>query len=56
MNRDLTATLAEWLVRGGEGLGQILIAHVHEGWELRHAGDAGRTDLALHESAEAARS
>ena len=55
MSRDLTAALADWLVRGGEDIGQIRIAHVHEGWELRHAEDAGRTDLALHENAEAAR-
>ena len=55
MSRDLTAALADWLVRGGESIGQIRIAHVHEGWELRHAEDAGRTDLALHENAEAAR-
>ena len=55
MSRDVNRALADWLVRGGESIGQIAIAHVHEGWELRHVGDAGRTDLALHETAEAAR-
>ena len=55
MSRDVHSALAEWLVRGGESIGQIAIAHVHEGWELRHVEDAGRTDLALHENAEAAR-
>ena len=51
----MNTALADWLVRGGESIGQIAIAHVHEGWELRHGDDAGRTDLALHENAEAAR-
>ena len=55
MSRDVNSALAEWLVRGGESIGQIAIAHVHEGWELRHLEDAGRSDLALHENAEAAR-
>ena len=51
----MNSALADWLVRGGERIGQIAIAHVHEGWELRHVEDAGRTDLALHENVEAAR-
>ena len=51
----MNTALADWLVRGGESIGQIAVAHVHEGWELRHVEDAGRTDLALHENAEAAR-
>ena len=51
----MNSALADWLVRGGESIGQIVIAHVHEGWELRHVEDAGRTDLALHENADAAR-
>ena len=51
MNR----ALADWLVRGGDSIGQIAIAHVREGWELRHAEDAGRTGLTLHATAEAAR-
>ncbi len=53
--RDVTQALADWLARGGEQIGQIAIAQVQEGWELRHAEDAGRTDLALQQSAEAAR-
>ena len=55
MSRDVNSALADWLVRGGERIGQIAVAHVHAGWELRHAEDAGRTDLALHENADAAR-
>lgn len=55
MSRDVTKALADWLVRGGEQIGQIAVAHVHEGWELRHIGDAGRTDLTQHRTAEAAR-
>ena len=51
----MNSALADWLVRGGERIGQIAVAHVHAGWELRHAEDAGRTDLALHENAESAR-
>ncbi len=51
MNR----ALADWLVRGGDSIGQIVIAHVRDGWELRHAEDAGRTGLTLHATAEAAR-
>jgi len=55
VSRDLTKALSDWLVRGGERVGQIAIAHVREGWELRHIEDAGRTDLALHTRPEAAR-
>jgi len=55
VSRDVTKALADWLVRGGKCIGQIAIAPVPDGWELRHAEDAGRTDLALHENAEAAR-
>ena len=55
MNRDVNSALAGWLVGGGESIGQTAIAQVPEGWELRHRDDAGRTDLALHEKAEAAR-
>ena len=55
MSRDVNSALADWLVRGGEKIGQIALAHVHAGWELRHVEDAGRTDLALHENADAAR-
>ena len=55
MSRDVNSALADWLVRGGESIGQIALAHGHDGWELRHIEDTGRTDLALHENAEAAR-
>ena len=55
MSRDVNSALADWLVRGGERIGEIAIVHVHEGWELRHAEDTGRTDLALHENADVAR-
>ncbi len=55
MNRNVNSALADWLVRGGEKIGQIAVAHVHAGWELRHVEDAARTDLALHENADAAR-
>ena len=55
MSRDITQAVSDWLVRGGERIGQIAVAHVREGWELRHGEDAGRTDLALHTQAEAAR-
>ena len=55
MNRDVSSALADWLACGGENIGQITIAHVHDGWELRHLADAARTDLTLHENAEAAR-
>jgi len=55
VSRDLTKALSDWLVRGGERIGQIALAPVREGWELRHSDDAGRTDLALHLRPEAAR-
>lgn len=55
MKRDVEKTLAAWLAGGGNRLGEIALAPVPEGWELRHAGDAGRTDLTLHAAPEAAR-
>ena len=55
MSRDVEKALADWLARGGERIGQIALARVPEGWELRHAEDAGRTDLAPHTRPEAAR-
>ena len=55
MKRDVEKALADWLARGGERIGQIALARVPEGWELRHAEDAGRTDLAPHTRPEAAR-
>lgn len=45
MSRDLTARLAEWLAQGGTRIGQIVIRATEEGFELRHAEDAGRSDL-----------
>ncbi len=53
--RDTTAVFAEWLARGGQRLGQVLIAPSNERWDLRHADDAGRADLALHSRWEDAR-
>lgn len=53
--RDLTRSLSTWLEEGGERVGQIAIRRVAEGFELRHADDAARSDLTLHTSAEAAR-
>ncbi len=53
--RDLTQTLADWLARGGEKIGQVQIRRVGEAWELRHVEDADRSDLAAHTRAEAAR-
>jgi sirohydrochlorin cobaltochelatase len=55
VSRDITKALADWLVRGGERIGQIAIAHVHEGWELRHVDDAGRKELTLSRKEDAAR-
>lgn len=55
MSRDVNKALADWLAAGGERIGQIVIQREADGWELRHAEDAARTDLALQEDAEAAR-
>ena len=55
MSRDVEKALADWLARGGERIGQIALARVPEGWELRHAEDAGRTDLTPHAQPEVAR-
>ncbi len=55
MSRDVTKTLADWLAAGGERIGQILLQRDANGWELRHAEDAGRTDLSGEVGAEAAR-
>jgi sirohydrochlorin cobaltochelatase len=46
--RETTAALGEWLARGGRRIGQIVIAPDGAGWELRHADDAGRANLATH--------
>jgi len=46
--RDTTAALADWLVQGGQRIGQIQISQDTAGWELRHVDDAGRGDLQVH--------
>lgn len=53
--RDLTRTLTAWLDEGGGRIGQIIVRRVAEGFELCHAADAARADLALHVTPEAAR-
>jgi sirohydrochlorin cobaltochelatase len=53
--RDLTARLADWLAGGGERIGQVRIQRSGDQWELRHIEDEGRSDLAEHTRAEAAR-
>lgn len=53
--RDLTRTLSAWLDEGGGRIGQIIVRRVAEGFELCHADDAARADLALHATPEAAR-
>ena len=55
MSRPVENALADRLARGDERIGQITIARVPEGWELRHEEDAGRTDLTPHTQPEAAR-
>jgi sirohydrochlorin cobaltochelatase len=53
--RDATKVLLHWLEKGGGRVGQVLIARSADGWELRHADDAGRTDLVNHKHAVDAR-
>ena len=53
--RDLTARLQHWLAEDGKRIGELLIAHTADGWELRHEDDRGRTDLSLHTRVEDAR-
>ena len=55
MKRALTASLAEWLESGRTRLGQLVILATTDGWELRHADDLARGDLAEHTGANAAR-
>lgn len=55
MSRDVEKALADWLAGGGDRMGEIAIARVPAGWELRHADDAGRADLTAHAQPEAAR-
>ncbi len=55
MKKALTQSLAAWLEAGRTRIGQIAILETPDGWELRHADDLGRGDLAKHEGANAAR-
>ena len=55
MKRALTQSLAAWLESGRTRIGQIAILETLDGWELRHADDLGRDDLAKQEGANAAR-
>lgn len=55
MSRDITSALIDWLSGGGTRIGEIVITSSAEGWELRHASDAGRAHLREHHGAEAAR-
>ena len=55
MKRTLTQTLAAWLEEGRTRIGQIVIFETRDGWELRHADDLAREDLAPHTGASAAR-
>ena len=40
--RDTTQEFSAWLNAGGHRVGQVEIQRTGEGWELRHADDAGR--------------
>ena len=55
MKRALTQSLAAWLESGRTRIGQVVILETADGWELRHAEDLGRGDLARHQGANAAR-
>ena len=55
MSRTLTQTLAGWLAEGRTRIGQIAIREMPDGWELRHADDFARGDIARHDGAGAAR-
>ncbi len=46
--RDTTSAFADWLARGGQRIGQVLVTRTAEGWDLRHTEDAGHTELTLH--------
>lgn len=48
MMRDTTEALERWLAQGGRRIGQVAIAPLGAGWELRHADDTGRANLAEH--------
>ncbi len=53
--RDTTQALERWLRGGGKRIGQIAIQSAADGWELRHADDAARDDLAAFFKSEDAR-
>ncbi len=53
--RDTTSELERWLRAGGKRVGQIAIAPAGDGWEMRHAEDAERGDLAAFSKYEDAR-
>ena len=55
MKQTLTQSLAAWLESGRTRIGQIVILETPDGWELRHAEDLSRADLARHDDANAAR-
>ena len=55
MNQTLAQALAAWLEEGRTRIGQIVILKTRDGWELRHADDLAREDLAPHAGANAAR-
>jgi hypothetical protein len=52
-----TAALAAWLRAGGRAIGQVRLASVDGGWELRHEDDAGADarELETHTDPAAAR-
>ncbi len=54
--RDTTQELERWLHAGGKFVGQIIVMHTEGGWELRHADDARRGELAAFSKWEDARS
>jgi sirohydrochlorin cobaltochelatase len=43
--RNSTEDLERWLRAGGRRVGQVLVSPLDDGWELRHADDAGRDGL-----------
>ena len=53
--RDSTKELERWLQSGGRRVGQVLISPLDDGWELRHADDAGRNVLEVFSAWEDAR-
>ena len=55
MMRDTTQELERWLHAGGKRVGELSIAPMNDGWDLRHTDDAGREDLAIFSKYEDAR-